>query len=221
MLLSLVTWLWYVNPYLWYVLTAVLFITSGKRIRITILLYCIIWIYGTITALGTKSALYLCAALWSFPYLRCYLSKFINNRTHSTRKTGGHAFPHSFTPPLSFRLVITAFENFEYPWDAQASMFLLLCLLNGFQVLFRAKQVVNNIAQRSALRLDSYELLDVWNSMGKYLGWWTSLVFWNFTPEQVQNPDKLIEYLEEVCCHPGISRDTQIIAMCWGLVRAY
>jgi len=87
-------------------------------------------------------------------------------------KTGGDTFPHSFNTPLSLRLVLTAFENFEYPWDAQASTHLLLCLLNRFQVLFRVKQVVNNIVQRPALGLDSSEWLGVWDSMGKYLGQW-------------------------------------------------
>jgi len=63
------------------------------------------------------------------------------------RKNRGDAFPHSFPPPLSFRLVVTAFENSECLWDAQASMFPLFCLLNGFQVLFSVKQVVKNIAR--------------------------------------------------------------------------
>jgi len=45
-----------------------------------------------------------------------------------------------------------------------------------------------------------------WDSMGKYLGHWALPVFWNFTPKQMQNPDKLVEYLEEVCCHPDNSR---------------
>jgi len=117
MLLSLVKWLWYVNPYLLYVFTAVLFITSGKRIRITNLLYCAILTNDMITLLGMKLGLYLCAALRSFPYLGCYLSEFINNQTRSTGKIGRDTFPHSFTPPLSFRLVITASENFKYPWD--------------------------------------------------------------------------------------------------------
>jgi len=76
-------------------------------------------------------------------------------------------FPHSFTPPLSFRL-LTAFENFEYLWDSQASMFLLFCLLNRFQVLFRVKQVVKDISQRPAPRLNSYEWMGVWNNMGKW-----------------------------------------------------
>jgi len=120
-------------------LTAVLFITSGKRISITILLYCKISTYDMITSLGMNLGLYLHAALRSFPCLRCYLSEFINKRNHSMGKTGGDAFTQSFTPLLPFRLVITAFENFEYPWDAQASILLLLCLLNSCQVLFRVK----------------------------------------------------------------------------------
>jgi len=72
-------------------------------------------------------------------------------------KTGGDTFPHFFTLPLSFRLVTTAFENFEYPWDVQASTLLSLCLLNGFQVFLRAKQLFKNFSQQSAARLNSYE----------------------------------------------------------------
>jgi len=136
-------------------------------------------------------------------------------------KTRGDTFPHSFTPPLCFRLVVTAFENFQYPWDVQASVFLLFCLLNGFQVLFRVKQVVKNITQRSAPGLDSYEWRGAWDSTSKYLGQWAPLVFLNLTPEQVQNTDKLVKYLEKVCCHPGNSRKTQITATCWGLAHAY
>ncbi|KAK4828782.1 hypothetical protein QYF61_000807 [Mycteria americana] len=78
-----------------------------------------------------------------------------------------------------------------------------------------------NIIQKSAPSLDSYEWQGVWDSMGKYLGQWEPPVFWNFTPEQVQNPEKLVKYLEKVCCHPGNSRETQITAMCWGLAHTY
>jgi len=70
MLLSLVTWMWYVNPYLLYVFPAVLFI-SGKRIRIMLLMYCVILTYDMITSLGMRLGLYLYAALWSFLYLGC------------------------------------------------------------------------------------------------------------------------------------------------------
>jgi len=145
MLLSLVTWLWYVNSYLLSVFPVVLFLPSGKRIRTMILLYCVRLTYDRIRSLGMRLGLYMYTALRSFPYLRCYRSEFINNRTQSMGKTRGYAFPHPFTPPFCFRLVATAFENFEYPRDVQTHMILLLCFLNGFQVLFRVKQVVKNI----------------------------------------------------------------------------
>jgi len=46
-------------------------------------------------------------------------------------------------------------------------------------------------------------------------------MFFKLTPEQVQNPDKLVKYLQKVCCHPGNSRETQITATCWSLAHAY
>jgi len=131
-------------------------------------------------------------------------------------KTGADTSLDSFTPRLSFRLVITAFENFEYLWDVQDSTLILICLLHGMQVSFRVKQLFQNITQRSSLGLDSYEWLGVWGSMGKYIGLWARPVFLNLTPEQVQNPDKLIKDLEEVCYHPGNSSKTQNTAKCWG-----
>jgi len=186
-----------------------------------IFLYCTISTYDMITSLCMKLGLYLRAALRSFPYLGSYVLHFVNNQTQSVGETEGDTFPHCFTPPLSFRLFLNAFENFEYLWDAQASTLLLFCFLNGLQVLFRVKQVVKNIVQRSAPGLDSCEWLGVWDSMGKYLGQWAPPLSLKLTPEQVQNPDKLVKYLQKVCCHPGNSRETQITAMCWGLAHAY
>jgi len=98
MFLTLIKWLWYFNPYLQYVFTAVLFITSGKRIRMTILLCCVVSTYDKTTSLCMKLGLYLHAALQSFPYLRSYVLEFVNNQTPSVGKTGGDTFPHSFTP---------------------------------------------------------------------------------------------------------------------------
>jgi len=97
----------------------------------------------------------------------------------------------------------------------------LFCLLNSFQVLFRVKQVVKNIVQRPAPGLDSCDWLGVWDSMGRCPGQWAPPVCFKLTPEQVQNPDKLVKYLQKVCCHPGNSRETQITATCWGLAHAY
>jgi len=187
----------------------------------TILLYGMISTYDMITSLYIKLGLYLHVALWSFPYLGFYVLEFVNNRTQPVGKTGGDTFPHCFAPPPSFRLVLTAFENFEYPWDAQASTLQLFCLLNGLQVLFSVKQAVKNIVQRPAPGLDSSEWLGVWDSMGRCLGQWAPPVSLKLTPEQVQNLDKLVKYLQKVCCHPGNSRETQITAMCWGLPHAY
>jgi len=138
----------------------------------TILLYCMILTYDMITSLCMKLGLCLHAALRSFPYLRSYVLEFVNNRTQSVGKIGGDTFPYSFATPLSFRMVLTTFENFENPCDAQASTLLLSCLLNGFWVLFRVKQLVKNIVQRPAPGLDSCEWLGVWDSMGRYLGQW-------------------------------------------------
>ncbi|KAK4806769.1 hypothetical protein QYF61_005565 [Mycteria americana] len=57
--------------------------------------------------------------------------------------------------------------------------------------------------------------------MRKCLGQWAPPMFWNFIPEQVQNPEKLAEYLEKVCRQPANSREIEITAMCWGLAHAY
>ena len=128
---------------------------------------------------------------------------------------------HTLLPPSLLQAGPKGFENFEYLWDAQANIILLSCLLNGFWVLFRVKQVVKNMVQRPAPGLDSCEWLGVWDSTGKYLGQWAPQVFFKLTPEEVQDPDKLVKYLQKVCCHPGNSRETQITATCWGLAHAY
>jgi len=221
MFLTLIRWLWYLNPYLLYLFVAMLFITLGERTRMMIFLYCTISTCEMITSLCMKLGLCLHAALRSFPYLGSYVLEFVNNRTQPVGKRDGDTFPHSFAPPLSLRLVLTAFENFEYLWDAQASSLLLFCLLNGFQLLFRVKQVVKNIVQRPALGQDSCEWLGMWDSMGRCLEQWAPPVSLKLTPEQVQNLDKLVKYLQKVCCHPGNSRETQITAMCWGLAHTY
>ncbi|KAK4810665.1 hypothetical protein QYF61_007465 [Mycteria americana] len=121
---------------------------------------------------------------------------------------------------MDFRMA-TGHRTIEYAVVAQ-----ILERLNHFVqatrgVRFRVSKQFKNIIQRSAPRPDSYEWQGVWDSMGKYLSYWAPPVFWNFTPEQVLNPENLVEYLEKVCCHPGNSRETQITAMCWGLAHAY
>ena len=115
--------------------------------------------------------------------------------------------------------ITVTFQYFEHPWAVK--ILLLILLGNIVSVLSKVGKQFKNIIQRSAPRLNNYEWQGVWDKMGKYLGQWAPPVFWNFTPEQVQNPEKLVEYLDKVCCHPGNSREMQIIATCWGLAHAY
>jgi len=100
MFLSLIRWLWFLNPYLQYVFNAVLFIIAGKKIRMIILLYCMISTYDMITSLCMKLVLYLHVEPQSFPYLGSYVLEFVNNQTQSVGKTEGDTFPHSFAPPV-------------------------------------------------------------------------------------------------------------------------
>lgn len=113
------------------------------------------------------------SALLSTLYFRKHLSKTLNNYTfylfYSEIQSMEETPP--FINPFS-RLVTIPLENFKYPLDVQTSTFLLLRLLNAFQVLFKDKQLIKNTTQRSALRLDSFEWQRMWNSMGNYLGQW-------------------------------------------------
>ncbi|GAB0208033.1 hypothetical protein GRJ2_003269000 [Grus japonensis] len=42
---------------------------------------------------------------------------------------------------------------------------------------------------------------------------------WSFTPEQLEDPDKMVDYLKEKCC--GDSKETQLTALCWALATIY
>lgn len=70
-----------------------------------------------------------------------------------------------FILPFSSRLITTALENFEWIWDVETSMFVLLCVLSGFQVLCKNKQLFKNTTRWSALKPDSYQWQGVWDSM--------------------------------------------------------
>lgn len=91
--------------------------------------------------------------------------------------------------------IFSAFENSEYPWDAQDTLLLLLCLLNVSQFLFSVTQSsFKNTTQRSAPRgrvMNGRQ--GVKESMENCLGQWSPPMFWSFSPEQVQDPDKLVK----------------------------
>ena len=92
------------------------------------------------------------------PYFGCYLLENINNCTFYLFSSGsqpiGETSSHIFL--FSARLIAIAlkeFVNFEYPWDVELSMVLLLGIslfLNVIQILSRVKQLFKNTTQRSA-----------------------------------------------------------------------
>ena len=221
----------YVSPHLPYIVPVLLLITHKVRwIKVFALLYYVTLLYGTIKLSVLGLIRYLYSALPLSPYFGSYLAETVNNYTlylFSSESQSMGETP-SFTFPSSSRLITVVFENFEnfeYLWNVETNMVLLLgtsLFLNVVQALFRVKQLFKRSApKRSAPKLQSYEWQGVWGSMSKCLGRWGPPVFWNFTLEQVQNPEKLVEHLEKVCCHPDNSRETQITATCWGLAHAY
>ncbi|XP_033930272.1 uncharacterized protein [Melopsittacus undulatus] len=158
-------------------------------------------------------------------------------------------FSRTFHSPT--RLFTMAFENFErFGWPLSTPETCLLLVLgislllhmvypwprhpentrscpiseakqSQAQVLSKAKQLSTNTTKRCSLRLDSHEWQGVWYHMGKYLSQLAPPVHWNFTAEQLENPEKLVEHLNKVCCHPSNTREEQITATCWGLACAY
>lgn len=86
--------------------------------------------------------------------------------------------------------------------------------------MFKIKELLKYITQRSALTQDSSEWQTVRDGMGRCLEHWALPEVWNFTSEQLQNPEKLVEHLEKVCCHPGDPKEAQITAACRGLAYA-
>lgn len=152
------------------------------------------------------------------------LSETVNSRTFylSFLETQSMVEIHPFISPFFSRLITTALENFEYIWDVETSMIVLLCVLSGFQVLFKNKKLLKNINQWSALKPDGSWWQGVWESMGKCQRLWALPVFQNSILEQVQNLEKLVKYLEKVSpCHPGKSRETKITAKCWAVAKAF
>ena len=72
-----------------------------------------------------------------------------------------------------FTNVFEKFRNFKYPWNVDINMVISLLGASAFlhvvQALFRVKQLFKSITWRSTPRLENYEWLGVWSSMGKYL----------------------------------------------------
>jgi len=59
----------------------------------------------------------------------------------------------------------------------------------------------------------------MWETTGRYLENFLLPVVWNFTPEQLQDPNKVTEHLKGKCCR--YSRKAQCTALCWALASIY
>ncbi|GAB0189130.1 hypothetical protein GRJ2_001378300 [Grus japonensis] len=59
----------------------------------------------------------------------------------------------------------------------------------------------------------------MWESMGGYLETFSPPMVWSFTPEQLQDPEKMVEHLKGKCC--GDSKETQLPVLCWALATIY
>ena len=92
-------------------------------------------------------------------------------------EVGENTFKVSLSLPFTFPsfcraqdLATITLENSEYPWDVQTRMLLLQHVLNMFQAMFKIKQFVKNITQRSAPPWDSSE----WQGVGMvWAGAWS------------------------------------------------
>ena len=101
--------------------------------------------------------------------------------------------------PRAQEQVTTAPENFVYPWDVQTNVLPLLHATYVFQVTFQVKQLFKNMIERSAPRQDSSAWQGVWDGLGRNLEQWAPPGICNFISEQLQDPEKIVEYLGKVC----------------------
>ena len=98
-----------VNPYLLYVFPVVLFITSGRGVRILIWLHCVISTYDMITSLAMRLSWYLYVALLSRLYLGRQLSELINNRAPDLWERQGGYFLLLFHLPFFLQAGYSSF----------------------------------------------------------------------------------------------------------------
>ena len=101
-------------PYMFCVPIMVLFFEAGRGIGIALLLHCEISPYDMITSRAMRVIWDVNSVLLSYPYLGHCFQESINSSTQSVGETGEDAFPQLFPHFLSFRFVITAFEDLEF-----------------------------------------------------------------------------------------------------------
>lgn len=174
-----------VSPCLLFIFPAELFVISEGWIKVFILLYCVALACIMIKSAAEKlmfcvsSALQLSLCFGSHTIdtaSKCTLW-FASSGSLAMEEVGENTFKLSLSLPFTFPsfcraqdLVTITLENSEYPWDVQTRMLLLQHVLNMFQAMFKIKQFVKNITQRSAPPWDSSE----WQGVGMvWAGAWS------------------------------------------------
>ena len=135
-----------------------------------------------------------------------YTLGFVSSESPALEEIREDTFQQSLSLPFTSSsfprardLVTTAPENFVYPWDVQTSVLPLLRVGNVFQVMLQVKQPFKKITERSAPRPESSVWQGVWDGLGRNLEQWAPPGIWNFISEQLQDPEKMVEYLGKVC----------------------
>lgn len=109
----------------------------------------------------------------------------------------------SFIPSLSSRLItiVKNFKDFVYPVTTLETKLVFLLeanmLLHVAQAFFKARQIIKNITQTSAQKLDSSKWWGGWDCMSKSLRKCAPPVCLYLTPQLVQNPGKKQDILKK------------------------
>lgn len=117
-------WVFYLTLYIFLSLhLAVFFFKAGRRIRISLLLYCVISSYNMIISRAMRIIWDVYSVLWDV-----YSATFTSGVTFVSPDYIQDYFPQLLTHFLSLMPVTTSVENFSFPLDVKESMSLLLGL---------------------------------------------------------------------------------------------
>lgn len=150
-----------------------------------------------------------------------YLQETINNGSQSVGGMGHEYFHNLFTTFNSFKPFKDPFElalNTEESTVPFSLLYLLPVIYITLMVYFIFR-VTKEIYGKVFPRVDNDEWQGRWEKIGQVLKEYSAPVVWKFTPQQIQDPVKVAEYLKEKRC-PG-SREEQLTALCWALATLY
>ncbi|KAJ7418802.1 hypothetical protein BTVI_27377 [Pitangus sulphuratus] len=176
---------------------------------------------------GLSAVLVLCIAIVICD-VTLHVHQSNNNPAQSAGRTGKGYFLQLFHRGYSFR---TCTRAFELPFSIMQSILVLLYLPSFLGTLYNALRAVvrtvfreirgvfSRAFQALVPAVHNQEWQGRWEKIGQLLEDYFPAVLWKFTPEQVQDPDKMAEYLREKC--RGNSREERLIALCWALASAY